>query len=378
MPRCAAFYFLMKSLFAACCFLCFPALVQAQITGGQFAMEYLRLPNAPHVSALGSIAVANPTTDISFALQNPALARPALHNQLGLNYNSYYAGINILNLNYGYYIPKLETSFALGIQYLNYGSFTQTDIYGNENGTFKAADYAVTLAASRAYGERWRYGAALKYAHSNLGAVGATALLADVGVVYYDTTNFITVGAVAKNMGFMTTKYVAGNPAEPLPFDLQIGISKRFKHLPLRLMATVHHLYEWDIRYNNPNDIDRSNLFGSTAPPAEKSYFADKLFRHFIFAAEVTLGSRLGVIVAYNHLRRGELGLADKTALAGFSFGGSLYLNKFQVHYARSYYHLAGAYNEIGLNFTLNKLFNIGQAGDRIHWNADYADWKME
>ena len=348
----------------------------AQVTGGRFAMEFLRMPNAPHISALGGISVANPEPDISFALQNPSLMRPGLHNQLGLNYNSFYAGIKVMNLNYGYHVPKLNTSFALGIQYLNYGSFEQTDNIGNQFGTFKASDYAITLGASKQYKENWRYGAALKWAHSSLYDKRASALLADVGIAYNDTAKLLTIGAVAKNIGFMVQKYNPNNSAEPLPFDLQIGISKRFAHLPLRLMATVHHLYEWDIRYNNPADVESTSLFGSADSTAEnKSYFVDKLFRHFLFAAEVTLGKRLAVVVGYNHLRRGELSLKDKPALAGFSFGASIYLNKFQVHYARSYYHIAGPYNEIGLNFAMNKLFNIGKAGDNINWNANYGDW---
>lgn len=350
----------------------------AQVTGGQFAMEYLRLANSPHVSALGSISVANPMPDVSLGFQNPSLLRPGLHNQLSLNYNGYYAGISVMNLAYAYYVPKKKTTFGLGVQYLNYGNITQTNVNGFDEGSFKASDYAISLAGSRQYGEHWRYGATLKFASSNLGTIGSSALLADVGVAYYDTATLWSVGAVAKNMGFMLSKYNPGSSAEPLPFDLQIGVSKRFKHLPLRLMATVHHLYEWDVRYNNPSDIDRSNLFGSADTTSEdKSYFGDKLFRHFIFAAEITLGKRLSVIASYNHLRRGELGLKDKTALAGFSFGGSLYLNKFQVHYARSYYHLAGAYNEIGFNFTLNKLVPLGRSSEKIHWADQYEDWAM-
>ena len=347
----------------------------AQVTGGRFAMEFLRMPNSPHISALGGMNVANPEPDIAFALQNPSLMRPGLHNQLGLSYNSYYAGINIMNLNYGYYVPKLNTSFAFGVQYLNYGTFEQTDNIGNQYGTFKASDYAITLGASKQYKERWRYGAAVKWAHSSLFDKRASALLADIGVTYNDTANLLTIGAVAKNIGFMVQKYNPSNSSEPLPFDLQLGISKRFKHLPLRLMATVHHLYEWDIRYNNPADIETTSLFGTAdSTAASKSYFADKLFRHFLFAAEITLAKRLAIIVGYNHLRRGELSIKDKPALAGFSFGGTLYLNKFQVHYARSYYHIAGPYNELGLNFAMNKLFNIGKVGDQIGWNADYGD----
>ena len=143
-------------------------------------------------------------------------------------------------------------------------------------------------------------------------------------------------------------------------------------------MATVHHLYEWDIRYNNPADIDRTNLFGTQDSSADnKSYFTDKLFRHFIFAAELTLGKRLTVVAGYNHLRRSELGLKDVKGTAGFSFGASLNLNKIQVHYARSYYHMAGATSELGLNLNMNKLLNLGTAGKKIHWGEEYADWQM-
>lgn len=176
-------------------------------------MEFLRLSNAPHISALGGINVANPEKDIAFVLQNPSLMRPGLHNQLSLNYNNYYAGIGFSNLQYGYHAPKINTSFAVGVQYLSYGTFTQTDNLGNEFGTFRANEFAFTLAGSRAYKERWRYGAALKYAHSGLFNATANAVLADVGVTYYDTANFLNIGIVAKNMGFMATKYNSANPA---------------------------------------------------------------------------------------------------------------------------------------------------------------------
>lgn len=359
------------AIFAALSCSCFQA--NAQVTGGKYAMEFLRLSNSPHISALGGINVANPEQDIAFALQNPSLMRPSLHNQLGLSYNAYYAGIGIMNLNYGYHAPKLNTSFLLGVQYLNYGSFKQTDNLGNVYGDFKANDYALTFGASKQYKERWRYGAALKFAHSSLYDKKAAALLADIGISYMDTANLITVGAVAKNIGFMTKKYTPENKAEPLPFDVQIGISKKFKHLPLRLMATLHHLYTWDIRYDNPSDVETSALFGTGDTMANSgSHFGDKLFRHFIFDAELTLGKRLALTVGYNYLRRSEMKLKDKPALAGFSFGASLYLNKFQVHYAYSVYHISGAYNEFGLNFAMNKLFH---GGEKTNFNTDYGGW---
>ncbi len=348
----------------------------AQVTGGQRAFEFLRLNQSAHASALGGINVTNPETDVAMAVQNPALMRAALHNQLALQYNNYYAGIRVMNLQYGYHSEKWNTSFFGGVQYLNYGDFTQTDAIGNNIGTFRGTDYALTLGASRAYGERFRYGAALKYAGSKYGGASAGALLTDVGIVYADTTHKITVGAVAKNIGFMTRRYNPGSSAEPLPFDLQIGFSKRLEKAPLRFTATAHHLYEWDIRYNNPADAASTNVLGTTDSSAgSKSYFSDKLFRHLIVGADIILGQRIVVTAAYNHLRRGELGLKDRGGLAGFSFGGSVNLNRFNVQYARSYYHLAGATNEFGLNINLAKTVGIGAATERLRWNKVYGDW---
>ena len=348
----------------------------AQVTGGRYAMEFLRLPNAPHISALGGINVANPDQDISFAGQNPALMRPGLHNQLGLNQNFYYSSIGVSNLLYGYHLPKINTSFALGVQYINYGTLTETDNIGNVYGTYRANDYNINLTASRQYGKHWRYGATLKWAHSKLYTNTASAILADVGVNYYDTASLWDIGIVAKNIGFMVDRYTSTNSAEPLPLDVQIGISKRFKHMPLRLMANMHHLYEWDIRYDNPADAQTSLLGGTDTTTATKRYFGEKLMRHFIFAAELTLAKRLTVTAAYNYLRRSEMLVKDKPALAGFSFGAGLYLNKFQIHYARSYYSLAGAYNEIGINMQLNQLFGIGKFGNKVGWKDTYTDWQ--
>jgi hypothetical protein len=145
-------------------------------------------------------------------------------------------------------------------------------------------------------------------------------------------------------------------------------------------MATVHHLYEWDIRYDNPADSEISSLFNTNDSTAkEKSYFADKLFRHFIFGAELTFAKRVTVSVGYNHLHRGELAIKDKMGMAGFSLGLGVDLKRFRVQYGRSYYHVAGAYNEFGISMALNKLINVGNKfNDKVKWDATYPDYGEE
>ena len=351
--------------------------VYSQITGGQYAFEYLRMSNSPLVSALGGISIADPQNDISLALQNPAMMRPGLHNELELNYNAFYAGISISNLAYGYDIPKLNTSFFFGLQYINYGNISATDPNDFQYGSLHPIDYAATFGASRKYLQNWRYGADLKFAHSNLYQATGAALLMDVGINYYDTASLWDLGATAKNMGVMVKRYDPTSPAEPVPFDLQLGVSKRFKHLPLRLFMTVHHLYEWDIRYDNPADLVGTNSLGQTDTVKNTgSKFADKLFRHCIFGGELTFAKRLTITVSYNDLQRQELKLTTDPGMAGFAFGLGLALDKFQVHYGRSYYHVAGPYNELGITMALNKLFGLGQWGEKVKWNKENEDWE--
>jgi hypothetical protein len=346
---------------------------KAQVTGGQNAFEYLRMSNNPHVTALGGYVPASiDNKDVSFTLQNPALLNPAMHNQLSVNYNIYYAGIGIANMQYAYHVEPLKTDFGFGVQYLNYGSFANTDIQGNELGSIRATDYSLNFSASRKYLERWRYGATLKWANSFLGDRSGIAVLADVGISYEDTANLWNIGIVAKNMGVMIKQYNPENNMEPLPFDLQIGVSKQLKNVPLRLYVIGHHLYQWDVYYNNPADKVNTNLFQNNADTVEGSHTVDKIFRHLNFGVELILGKRITISAAYNNLRRGELGVQNVTGMAGFSFGAGINLNKMTVRYARSYYSSAGAYNELGLSFQLNKFFGIGKKTDDWGWNKTY------
>lgn len=341
----------------------------AQVTGANQVMTFLQLSQSPRVAAIGGLTAANPSRDVMLSFSNPALLRPEFHGQIGMSYNFFYAGTRISNVMFAQHSKSLNTTLGAGLQYINYGSFKQTDEFGNENGNVIAREYMLSLNASRRYSEKWRYGASLKYARSVLSSRKAAALLADIGLMFADTNHQWYVGAVIKNAGLMVQNYEKGNSSS-LPMDLQIGIVKKFKKAPFSINVLGHHLYTWDIRYNNPADVVTNELlFNDTITKTkEKTYFADKLFRHLVFAIDIQLGKRFEASVGYNHLRRGELAYSEKKGLAGFSMGVGIYLNKFIVHYAQSHYHIAGAYHELGLNIKLNQLVGFGKGNDKINW----------
>jgi len=323
----------------------------AQTLGGSTVYNFLDLPNGPQLTALGGINVSAITDDVNLSFNDPALLRSSMHEQLSTSFNAFYDGIHIYNLWMPVYSQSLQTSFAAGINYFDYGSIPQTDASGNILGNFHPADYVAQVCASRRYEQRWFYGVTLKFIHSSYGVYRSSGAAMDIGVGYYDSVHLFQVGFTASNMGVQYRPY-EGTSAGELPFDISLGVTKRLAKAPLQFSFTAHHLQEFNIRYadtafNNFNGYDQNN---------KASHFTvDKLFRHFIVAAQAFPEDRVEVTVAYNYLRRKELDMGEAgNGFTGFSFGLGVLLKKWQLRYARSYYQNTSGYNQLGLNLRLN------------------------
>lgn len=356
---------LMKTSLAFLFFILLNYSLPAQSLGGNAVFSFLQMPNAPQLTALGGINITNQNNDISLAFNNPALLRDSMHSQTVAVFNAMPAGIKNLHWMLGYYQPVLKTSFALGINYFTYGDITQTDAMGNIQGQFKPTDFVVQVSASRQYMEKWYYGVTLKYINSNYGVYRSSGMAADVGINFHDKENLFQAGVVAKNMGVQLTQY-AGSGKEELPFDLEIGVSKRLAKAPFQFSATIHHVHQFDIRYNDTT-FNNENPFGGSVNNGKNT--GDKIFRHFILAAQVYIGKYLEITTAYNHLRRSELKISTAgNGLNGFSLGVGALLPKLTIRYARAYYQSNTAYNQLGINLPLNQYFSLGKFGEKIHW----------
>jgi hypothetical protein len=321
----------------------------AQVLGGKSVFSFLDLPVAPQLAALGNVNVSQQDNDIALSALNPALLRQTMHQHLEMNYTNYFADVQYAHCLFGYHSRKLQTTFATSIQYVNYGSVTQTDAAGNTQGTFKPRDLSVQLTMSKQYLEKWHYGLTLQYIQSGYQQYHSTGLGVNVGLTYQDTVQRWQAGFVAKNMGVQLTTYTAGNK-EPLPFDLQIGISKRLEHL--QLSATLHHIYQFDVRYADPKFQEGTIITnGDTTNTGNKA--ADKIFRHFVLAAQWEIGRYVEITAGYNHLRRQELSVPQQKGLSGFSGGLGIITRKLQLRYTRSWYQRSAALNQLGINVPL-------------------------
>ncbi|QHS62839.1 type IX secretion system protein PorQ [Chitinophaga agri] len=339
-------------LFALPYLCCLIPSASAQVLGGKNVFSFLDLPVSPHLAALGSVNVSLQDNDIALSSFSPALLRSSMHQHLQVNYTNYLGGVKYGHALFGYHAEKYQTTFAGSVHYIDYGKITATDATGAAQGTFWPRDMAIQLTASRRYLERWYYGLSIQYVHSSYEQYRASGLAFHVGLNYQDTAHHWQAGLVFRNMGVQLKTYTKGNQ-EPLPFDLQIGISKKLESLPLQFSVAIHHVHQFDVRYADP-DFQEGTVI-SDGDTAITGGTADKIFRHVVLAAQWEIGRYIQLTAGYNHLRRQELGLPQQKGMSGFSGGIGIITRKLQLRYARSWYQRSEALNQLGLNLPLKE-----------------------
>jgi hypothetical protein len=318
----------------------------SQALGGDAAFNFLKVSPSPQLTALGGVNGSVITNDVSLTYYNPALLRPSLHGQVAADFTLFYAGIKNIHSQAAYFKESWKTTFGVGVNYFHYGTTDQTDASGNILGSFRPYDYVVQVSAGRQYLERWFYGATLKYIQSSYGMYGSNALALDFGLNYYDSSSRFQVYFLARNMGTQLKTY--GGEGEDMPFDLQLGITKRLKNAPFQFSVAAQRLHQFDLTYN---DTTFNSSEGVAGP---NDNFISNLFRHFVFATQVYIGERLEFTLGYNVLRRAELSLYNATnGLTGISFGAGVNLKKMQIRYSRSQYQASSGINQFGINIQL-------------------------
>ena len=230
----------------------FPLFVCAQV-GGDNVYEFLNMSNSARTTSLGGSLISVRDDDLSLAYGNPALLSPLVHQQMTFNYNFHMGGISNGYAAYGHHIKSWETTFHGGIQYLNYGTFDATDEFGQINGSFNAAEYAITIGAARQLYRNLTLGVNVKIVSSQFEIYNSAGIALDFAAYYQDTTGRFSAALVVKNVGTQFSTYREGN-REDLPFEIQASISRRLKHLPFRFTITYNNLNRWNVLYDDPNE----------------------------------------------------------------------------------------------------------------------------
>ncbi len=323
---------------------------RAQI-GGSYTYAYLELPPSARVMALGGYALALYDDDLTLGYQNPALYNPQMGGRMAFTHGFGPGGTQYGYVAYAGHAEKSDLTFGGGVLYRTYGRFEGRDAAGNWQPGFSASEYAIQ--AGTAYrGEKLHFGLNAKLLYSQLESYSSTGMGFDLGVVYDDTTSLFSAALVMRNIGWQLSAYTPGD-AEPLPFQVNLGISQRLRYLPLRLFLNIHDLQRPDIRYDDPNIAAVTNIF-SPDEPEDRTYLADKIFRHVAVGGEFYFGQNVRVRFGYDHQTRAELGPDFRPGLTGFNTGFGIRVRQFRLDYAHAITHISGRNNMLTLNVDMN------------------------
>ncbi len=331
----------------------------AQI-GGLSTFSFLKNSPSARISALGQSQIALKDDDLALGYANPALLNPLMHKALTLNYESRLGGSNNTFVAGAFKVEKLKMVFSTGIFYENYGSFKQTDEYGNVQGEFKATEYALHVGAGRELNERLSVGANLKFIGSQLETYSSYGLAADLSGVYTNPEKQFGATVLLKNVGVQLKNYVPNGGRETLPYDLEIGFSKKLARAPFRFSVAAVDLLRWNLRYTNPLDNEVTLLGEQATEPSSFSKGVDNFFRHLRFGGELAFGKNenFRARFGYNHQVRTEMSLQNIRSSAGFSFGAGIRVAKFRIDYAYAPQHLAGGRNHLTISTNLGNLIH--------------------
>ena len=292
----------------------FSTILKAQESQTEY--NFLRLPVSAHAAALGGDNITIIEDDPSLMFSNPALAASVSDMTVGLSYMNYMKGANYMGASFTKAMNDKAT-LAGGIQYMNYGKMKEVDENNVQLGEFNASEIAVEAIFSYELAKNLVGGITGKFITSYIGSYNSIAVGVDLGLNWYDPEHEWSVSAVAKNLGGQVKAY--DDNFGKMPFDLQLGVSKTFAALPVRVSATLVDLTHFNYRFIN----------------------------HLNLGAEVLLSESLWIGSGYNFRRANDMkiGVGDDESShgAGFSFGGGINLERFKLNLSYGKYHAASS-----------------------------------
>jgi hypothetical protein len=293
-------------------------------TFGQNTYEFLRLDPSPRAAALAGSYVSN-TDDPNVIFYNPAGISSLKEKPISFSYFKHLLDINSASLAYSQEFEGIGR-FGAGIQYINYGSFKETTITGDEIGEFNASEIAFLVGYSGAISSNLMYGANVKFIYSGIQDYNSTGLAVDLGLQYILKENGWSFGLSVKNAGAQVSNFT--DVTEDLPLDVSFGVSKTLPNSPFEFYLALDKLNE---------EVDN---------------FSDR-FQNIKAGTEVKLSKVVHLRFGYDNERRKELKVGSTAGLAGFNLGLGINTRGYKIDYSFSSLGSIGEFHRFGVSTSL-------------------------
>ncbi|GLB51653.1 penicillin-binding protein [Neptunitalea chrysea] len=317
--------------------------------GGKYTYQFLNLVSNPRQAALGGKVITNYDNDVLQPIFNPASINNDMSHQLALSYVNYLGDVGYGSAAYAYKYDRYVNTIHGAITYVNYGNFEGRDEYGNVTGDFSGSE--TSLSFGWAYQIPWsdfHVGINTKFIYSTFESYNSVGGAFDLGLMYIDDKLDFNAAIVVRNIGAQFTTY-AGQQ-EPLPLQVDVGLSQLLEHVPIRWHLTFEDLQYWNVSFSNPVNSEES-LDGTVTE--EKDNIFKEVFRHTVVGAELFPDGNFNIRLGYNFRRAAEMKIEEYRTFSGFSGGFALKINKTKISYTFARYTNASHSSLLGLQFDL-------------------------
>lgn len=317
--------------------------------GGRATYQFLNLMSSPRQTALGGKIITNVDYDVTQAIYNPATINVDMDNQLAFNYANHLGDIRYGTAAYAYTVDRRTQTFHASVTYVNYGNFDGYDEFGNSTGSFTGNEVAVSFGYALQIGFSDFYaGANVKLISSKLEQYSSFGGAVDLGLIYIDSNLDFNAAMVVRNIGTQFTTYAGLN--EPLPLEIDVGLSQTLQNVPIRWHLTFENLQQWPIATPNPARAT-TDLSGNQTQ--EKIGFLSELIRHTIVGVELFPRRGFNLRMGYSFRRAEELRIEELRNFSGLSFGIGVKFNKLRFSYTHARYSLASNTSFLGIQISL-------------------------
>lgn len=307
---------------------------------GDEVFTFLRYPTSTRANALGGNTVALIERDPSLIFHNPGLLGGEMDGMININYMNYISDINIGSALFTKAIGE-RSAWGIGATYINYGDFKEALPESTIIGTFTANDISLNAFYAYDLSDKWRGGLSMKFLYSGFADFSSIGLAVDAGLSYYDVDKGFSFGLALKNIGAQLKPYEENR--QKLPWDIQMGITKRMNNAPFRFSLTAMHLNKWKFDYidNTDAEYDGDNFFQS-------------LTKHLVIGVDFVPSENFWVGVGFNPKQNMDMKLQSGNTLGGFSAGAGLKIKMFDVGVSVAKYHPSALSMMLSISTTIS------------------------
>lgn len=306
---------------------------------GDEAFSYLRFPFSARAAALGGHTVALVERDPSLIFHNPALLGAEMDGMINLNYMNYISDVNVGNALFTKAAGE-RAVWGVGASFISYGNIKEVLPENVVLGDLAAKDISVHGFYARDLNERWRAGLSMKFLYSAFADYTSIGLCFDAGLSYYHSEKGFSAAIMLKNVGAQLKAYQ--DDRQKMPWDIQLGLTKKMNHAPFRLSLTAMYLNRWKFDY-----VDE------TLTEDSKDNFFKTFFKHLVIGVDYVPSDNFWLGIGFNPKIHSDMKLQGANGLAGFSAGAGVKIKMFDVGVSVAKYHPSALSMMVSISTTL-------------------------